>query len=131
MHDGNTVYVCLDNHKFGDYKPYVFKSTNKGKSWKQITSKLPETTLAWRLVQDHVKPELLFLATEFGIYTSLSGGNEWHALKGGLPTISFRDLAIQKREGDLVVASFGRFGLQGHQQIVRCRRQFGISGIGE
>ena len=108
MHDANTVYVCLDNHKFGDYKPYVYKSTNKGKSWKAITTKLPEKTLVWRLVQDHVKKELLFLATEFGIYTSLDAGGNWHPLKGGLPTISFRDLAIQKRENDLVGASFGR-----------------------
>jgi photosystem II stability/assembly factor-like uncharacterized protein len=108
MHDANTVYVCLDNHKYGDFKPYFFKSTDKGKSWKKMTNKLPETTLVWRLVQDHVKKDLLFLATEFGIYTSINGGADWHQLKGGLPTISFRDLAIQKRENDLVGASFGR-----------------------
>jgi len=108
LYDANTVYVCLDNHKFGDYKPYFFKSTDKGKSWKKLTNGLPETTLVWRMVQDHVKQDLLFLATEFGIYTSLDGGAAWHQLKGGLPTISFRDLAIQKRENDLVGASFGR-----------------------
>lgn len=108
LYDENTVYVCLDNHKFGDLKPYFFKSTDKGKSWKKMTKNLPETTLVWRVVQDHVKKELMFLATEFGIYTSLNGGAEWHQLKGGLPTISFRDLAIQKRENDLVGASFGR-----------------------
>lgn len=108
LYDANTVYVCLDNHKFGDYKPYFFKSSDKGKSWKKMTKNLPGTTLVWRMVQDHVKKELLFLATEFGIYTSLNGGAEWHRLKGGLPTISFRDLAIQKRENDLVAASFGR-----------------------
>lgn len=108
LYDANTVYVCLDNHKFGDYKSYFYKSTNKGKSWKKMTQGLPEKTLVWRMVQDHVKKDLLFLATEFGIYTSLNGGQEWHQLKGGLPTISFRDLAIQKRENDLVGASFGR-----------------------
>lgn len=108
MYDANTVYVCLDNHKFGDYKPYFYKSSDKGKSWRKMTTNLPETTLVWRMVQDHVKKDLLFLATEFGIYTSLNGGAEWHQLKGGLPTISFRDLAIQKRENDLVGASFGR-----------------------
>ena len=108
LFDANTVYVCLDNHKFGDYKPYFFKSTDKGKSWKKMVNKLPETTLLWRVVQDHQKKELLFLATEFGIYTSLNGGASWSQLKGGLPTISFRDLAIQKRENDLVAASFGR-----------------------
>lgn len=108
LYDANTVYICLDNHKFGDYQPYFFKSEDKGKSWKKMTQNLPETTLVWRMVQDHQQKELLFLATEFGIYTSLNGGEEWHQLKGGLPTISFRDLAIQKRENDLVAASFGR-----------------------
>ncbi len=108
LFDVNTVYVSLDNHKYGDYKPYFFKSSDKGKSWKKMTNNLPETTLVWRMVQDHVKKDLFFLATEFGIYTSLNAGENWHQLKGGLPTISFRDLAIQKRENDLVAASFGR-----------------------
>lgn len=108
LYDANTVYVCLDNHKYGDYKPYFYKSSDKGKSWKKLVNNLPEKTLVWRMVQDHVKKDLFFLATEFGIYTSLDGGNNWHQLKGGLPTISFRDLAIQKRENDLVGASFGR-----------------------
>ena len=69
---------------------------------------MPEKTLVWRMVQDHIKPELMFLGTEFGIYFTLDGGEEWIKIKGGVPTISFRDLAIQKRENDLVGASFGR-----------------------
>jgi len=100
--------VVLDNHKFGDFKPYVFKSENRGKSWKSISGNIPERTLVWRVVQDHVKPELLFAATEFGIYFTLNGGEKWIKITGGLPTISFRDLAIQRRENDLVGASFGR-----------------------
>ncbi len=62
----------------------------------------------WRVVQDHEKPDLLFAATEFGIYFSVSAGEAWVKLTGGVPTISFRDLAIQKRESDLVGATFGR-----------------------
>ncbi len=108
LYDENTVYVVLDNHKYGDFKPYVIKSTNLGKSWKSISNNLPENTLIWRIVQDHVKPGLLFLGTEFGIYTSIDGGEKWFKLSGGIPTISFRDLVIQKRENDLVGASFGR-----------------------
>lgn len=108
LHDANTVYVCLDNHKYGDYKPYVVKSTDGGKTWKSIRSNIPDRTLVWRIVQDHVKPELLFLATEFGIYFTVNGGQKWTKLKGGVPTISFRDLQIQRRENDLVGASFGR-----------------------
>ena len=108
LHDANTVYVALDDHKFGDLSPYLIKSTDRGQSWTTITDGLPETTLVWRLVQDHVRPELMFLATEFGIYFSIDAGGNWVQLKGGLPTISFRDLAIQRRENDLVGASFGR-----------------------
>lgn len=108
LYDENTVYIALDNHKYGDFNAYLYKSTNKGKSWKSIKSNLPEHTLVWRIVQDHVKPTLMFLATEFGIYFTLDGGSAWYKLKGDVPTISFRDLAIQKRENDLVGASFGR-----------------------
>ena len=108
LHDANTVYVCLDNHKYGDFTPYIIKSTDKGRSWTSIASNLPDRTLVWRLVQDHEDPDLLFSATEWGIYFSVSGGDHWIKLKGGVPTISFRDLAIQKRENDLVGASFGR-----------------------
>lgn len=108
LHDANTVYVVLDNHKYGDYQPYLVKSTDRGKTWTSIKANLPDRTLLWRIVQDHEKPELFFLATEFGIYFSLNAGSEWIQMTGGLPTISFRDLAIQKRENDLVAASFGR-----------------------
>ncbi len=108
LHDANTVYVVLDNHKFGDYKPYLLKSSNGGKSWKPITNGIPENNLLWRIVQDHVNPNLMFLATEYGIYVTLNQGEKWTKFSEGLPTISFRDLAIQKRENDLVAASFGR-----------------------
>lgn len=108
LYDVNTVYIALDNHKYGDYTPYLFKSTNMGKSWVSIRGNIPNRTLVWRIVQDHVKPNLLFAATEFGIYFTISGGKKWTMLKGGVPTISFRDLAIQRRENDLVGASFGR-----------------------
>ncbi len=108
LFDENTVYIALDNHKFGDLNPYLLKSTDRGKSWTSIRGNIPDRTLVWRMVQDHVKPKLLFAATEFGIYFTINGGNHWTKLTGGVPIISFRDLAIQKRENDLVGASFGR-----------------------
>jgi len=108
LFDANTVYVAFDNHKYGDFSPYLFKSVNKGKTWKSIKGNIPERTLVWRIVQDYVDPNLLFAATEFGIYVTIDGGSHWAMLKGGVPTISFRDLAIQRRENDLVGASFGR-----------------------
>ncbi|QNJ98733.1 glycosyl hydrolase [Constantimarinum furrinae] len=108
LFDVNTVYVALDNHKYGDLNPYLYMSTDKGRTWKSIASNIPKRTLVWRLVQDHVNSNLLFTATEFGIYFSVNKGNSWNKLQGGAPTISFRDLAIQRRENDLVGASFGR-----------------------
>ncbi|MEM6642709.1 MAG: glycosyl hydrolase [Bacteroidota bacterium] len=103
-----TLYVALDNHKEGDYAPYLMKSTDHGASWTNITNGLGEKNLVWRIVQDHVDKDLLFAGTEFGIYVTFDGGGSWTQLKGGVPTISFRDLAIQRRENDLIGASFGR-----------------------
>ena len=108
LHDTNIAYVALDNHKFGDYNPYLYKTVNGGKTWSAINNGLPKGTLTWRLVQDHVNKNLLFLATEYGIYVSFNQGAKWIKFSNGLPTISFRDLAIQKRENDLIGASFGR-----------------------
>ncbi|MEM7203258.1 MAG: glycosyl hydrolase [Planctomycetota bacterium] len=108
LFDASTVYVALDNHKEGDYRPYLFVSRDLGRSWTSLRANLPERTLVWRIVQDHVAPGLLFLATEFGLWFTVDGGERWTELGGGVPTIPFRDLAIQRREGDLVAASFGR-----------------------
>jgi hypothetical protein len=108
LHDADTVYVALDNHKFGDFRPYLLKSTDRGATWQSIAGDLPDRHLVWRMVQDHVKPDLLFAGTEFGIYFTVDGGQKWVKLTGEAPTISFRDLAIQRRENDLVGASFGR-----------------------
>jgi len=108
LFDANVVYAAVDNHKYGDYKPYVLKSSDKGKTWKIISGDLPERLLVWRLVQDHVDKNLMFAATEYGIYFTYNGGTNWVELSGGVPTISFRDITMQRRENDLVAASFGR-----------------------
>jgi hypothetical protein len=108
LFDANTVYVALDNHKFGDLDPYLLKSSDRGESWESMKGNIPDRTLVWRIVQDHVNKDLFFLATEFGIYFTIDAGGKWIKLTGGVPTISFRDLAIQRRENDLVGASFGR-----------------------
>ena len=108
LFDPDTVYVVVDDHKSGDFSPYVLKSTNRGRSWRSIAGDLPERHVVWRLVQDHVNRGLLFLGTEFGVFFSVEGGNQWVKLSGGTPNIPFRDLVIQKRENDLVGATFGR-----------------------
>ncbi|MEE9291445.1 MAG: glycosyl hydrolase, partial [Acidobacteriota bacterium] len=108
LFDPDTVYVVVDNHKAGDFRPFVLKSGDRGRSWRGISGDLPERHIVWRLVQDHVAPDLLFLGTEFGVFFTLDGGGRWVKLSGGVPNIPFRDLAIQKRENDLVGATFGR-----------------------
>jgi photosystem II stability/assembly factor-like uncharacterized protein len=107
LFEEGTVYVAADNHKEGDYSPYLMKSTDYGTTWSSIANNLPDRKLVWRMVQDFVKKDLLFAAVEDGIYVSLNGGDYWQKLAGA-PTIAFRDLTIQKRENDLVGASFGR-----------------------
>jgi len=108
LHNENVVYAVFDNHKYGDYQPYLYKSSNKGKTWTDISNNMPDRNILWRIVQDHEQSDLLFLGTEFGVYTSLNGGTSWQQLKGGFPNIAVRDLAIQKRENDLVAGTFGR-----------------------
>lgn len=108
MFDKNTVYVALDNHKEGDYKPYLIMSDDLGKSWKSLAGDLPEKHLVWRITQDHVNKNLMFIGTEFGLFFTVDGGKKWTELNGGVPTISFRDVRIQRRENDLVAGSFGR-----------------------
>jgi len=106
--DANTLYASFDNHKSGDYKPYVVKSTDLGKSWTSIAGNLPERGTVYVVIEDPIDRNLLFVGTEFGLYVTTNGGQRWTRLRGGLPTIQVRDLAIQKREDDLVVATFGR-----------------------
>jgi hypothetical protein len=108
LHDADTVYVVVDDHKTGDFAPYILKSENRGRSWKSISGNLPERHVLWRVVQDHVKPGLMFVGSEFGVFFTVNGGGTWTKLKGGAPNISFRDLVIQTRENDLVGATFGR-----------------------
>lgn len=107
-HHADTVYACLDHHKTGDYKPYLIKSTDRGRTWSSLAGTLPERHLVWRIEQDPIKPDLLFLGTEFGVFASVDAGQKWFKFASGMPNIPVRDLAIQKRENDLVAATFGR-----------------------
>ncbi len=128
LHDPNTVYVALDNHKYGDFSPYLVQSTDRGRSWTSIAGDLPDRHLVWRVVQDHVDPDLLFAATEFGVFFTVDGGGEWIELPGA-PTISFRDIVIQRDWEDVVAASFGRgiFVLDDYTPI----REAAARGLGD
>lgn len=107
-HDANTVYAAFENHQNADFKPYLLKSANAGRTWTSIAANLPANGPVWAIAEDHSNPNLLFVGTEFGLYFSIDGGQKWVQLKGGLPTIQVRDLNIQRRENDLVVGTFGR-----------------------
>jgi photosystem II stability/assembly factor-like uncharacterized protein len=107
-HDENVVYSLYENTKNGDFKPYIYRSTNRGGAWESIAGDLPTPGPVLSFAEDHVNPNLLFVGTEFGLFFTVDGGKKWLRLRGNLPTIPVRDLAIQERENDLVLATFGR-----------------------
>jgi photosystem II stability/assembly factor-like uncharacterized protein len=108
LYDKDTVYATFNNKKRGDFKPYVFVSRDRGATWTSISGDLPDREIAYAVMQDHVKPELLFVGTEFGVYFTLNEGINWIKLKGKLPTIQVRDIDIHRGENDVVLATFGR-----------------------
>jgi photosystem II stability/assembly factor-like uncharacterized protein len=108
LHEETVVFATFDNHKKGDFKPYILRSADKGKSWKSIAGNIPERGTVYTIAQDHVNADLLFAGTEFGVFFTVDGGKKWVQLKGGLPTITVRDIDIQRRENDLVLGTFGR-----------------------
>lgn len=107
-YDENVVYASFDNIKSDDFKPYLLKSSDKGKTWTSIAGDLPEDETVHTIVQDHVNKDLLFVGTEFNVFFSNNGGKTWIELGAGIPDIAMKDLVIQERENDLVVATFGR-----------------------
>ena len=107
-HNGDRIYAGFNNHKMGDFKPYLLRSDDRGKTWTAISANLPERGSVYDMVEDHQDPNLLFLGTEFGLFGSVDVGGNWMPMKAGLPTIAVRDLEIQKRENDLIIGTFGR-----------------------
>ncbi len=112
-HDENTVYAAFNDHKSGNFAPYVLKSTDRGATWTAIHGDpedggLPARGSVYSLAEDHEDPDLLFVGTEFGVFFTVDGGGRWVQLQGGMPVIAVRDLEIQRRENDLMAATFGR-----------------------
>jgi len=108
QHDADTIYALFNNHQNGDFKPYLLKSTDTGKTWTSIAGNLPTRGSLYAIAEDHVNPNLLFAGTEFGFFFTVDGGAKWIQMKGNLPTIAVRDIAIQKQANDLILATFGR-----------------------
>jgi photosystem II stability/assembly factor-like uncharacterized protein len=107
-HDASTVYAAFDGHMLGDYKPYLLKSTDLGRSWHSIAGNLPPKGTVYCVIDDAKDPNILYVGTEFGLFFTRNGGQQWTRLRGGLPTIQVRDLVVQKTADDLVIATFGR-----------------------
>ncbi|MBP7243928.1 MAG: glycosyl hydrolase [Bacteroidia bacterium] len=107
-HDKNVFYATFNHHRYGDFTPYIYKSVDGGRTWSSISNNLPERGSTYCMVEDPINKDLLFVGTEFGVYCSINGGNRWVQMKGGLPTVAVRDMEIQERESDLVLATFGR-----------------------
>jgi len=107
-----SAYVAFDRHTFGDMAPYVYATTDFGKSWRPLVSSQDSKGVrgyAHVIKEDTVDSQLLFLGTEFGLWISVDGGAHWAQFKGGhLPAVAVRDLAIQPRDNDLVLATHGR-----------------------
>jgi len=111
-YDPGTAFVAFDRHTFGDLAPYIYKTTDYGKSWTALVSpKDPKGLRGYVHVikEDTVKPDLLFAGTEFGLWVSMDGGTHWAQFKGGdFPAVAVRDLAVQTRDASLVLATHGR-----------------------
>ena len=106
--DADVMFAALNNWQRGDYKPYVVKSTDRGRTWTNISGDLPDKHDVWAIAQDHENGNLLFAGTEFGLFFTVDGGQHWTQLRGGMPPAQIRDMDIQKRENDVVMGTFGR-----------------------
>ena len=106
--DENVVYASFNNLKSDDFKPYLLKSNDKGKTWTSIVSDLPDNEVIHTVEQDPVNKNILFVGTELSFYFTVDGGNHWIKLNSGLPDIAVRDIKIQERENDIAIATFGR-----------------------
>lgn len=108
QHDTNMVYAAFNNMLRGDFNPYVLKSADRGRTWTSIRGNLPDRDQVWTLAEDHVNRNILFAGTEHGAYVTLDAGQSWRPLRAGLPSAAVRDIQIQRRENDVVFATFGR-----------------------
>jgi hypothetical protein len=106
--DPGTAYVALDNHRYDDWKPYLFKTTDYGRTWINVTGDLPANGNINALREDYDNPNLLFVGTEFGLYVTLDGCKEWKKFMNNLPSVRVDDILIHPRERDLIVATHGR-----------------------
>ena len=107
-HLKGTAYVTFDNHRYDDMKPYVFKTADFGKTWKNISGNLPESYSVYVIREDFINQDLLFTGTEAAVYYSIDAGNSWARLMENMPSVAVHDLIIHPRDADLVAGTHGR-----------------------
>lgn len=110
FHDSATVFVSFDNHRENDFKPYVYVSTDFGKTFKSIADGIPtdRPNSVYVVRQDPVNPKLIYIGTELGVYASLTGGGNWFRLNSNLPTVPVYDLQVHPRDRELIAGTHGR-----------------------
>ena len=106
--DPATAYFAATNYKQDDQKPYLYKTNDYGKTWKKIVNGIPDTDFTRVIREDPNRKNFLYAGTETGVYYSSDSGDAWHSLRLNLPVVPIHDLAIQRRDQDLVVATHGR-----------------------
>jgi photosystem II stability/assembly factor-like uncharacterized protein len=106
--DPGTAYVALDAHRVDDWSPYLYKTTDYGKTWTNVTANLPKDGNINALREDSVNPDLLFVGTEFGMFVSLDGAKSWTRFMNGMPSVRVDDILIHPRDRDLIVGTHGR-----------------------
>jgi hypothetical protein len=106
-HNAGAAYVVKCGYRNDDFNPYVYKTTDFGKTWKDISSNLPDYPVNV-IYEDQRNNELLFVGNDIGVYVSLNGGKSWSPLKANMPPVVVRDLLVHPRENDLVVGTYGR-----------------------
>ena len=107
-HARGTAYVSIDGHRMSYFQPWVFKTTDYGRTWTNITANLPDGQPVYVVREDPKNPNLLFAGTEFAVFYSTDGGRAWQRLNNNLPTVAVYDLVVHPRDGDLVAATHGR-----------------------
>ncbi len=107
-HDPAVAYVVFDGHRSDVFTPWVFKTTDYGETWSDLSESLPDGEVAYVIREDPRNPDLLFLGTEFGLLVSLDGGGQWTTFRNGLPTVAVHDMKIHPRDNDLVIGTHGR-----------------------
>jgi photosystem II stability/assembly factor-like uncharacterized protein len=107
-HNAGEAFVVANDYRRGDFKPYVFRTKDYGATWTRMADENKVKGYALCMIQDPAEPNLIFVGTENGLWVSFDNGNSFEQWKNGYPSVSTYDLAIQEREADLVIATFGR-----------------------